>query len=81
MIGSACLGVNFFCPDAFDYSLSGLQANQPRSQFYQATYWRDYKHFADYAARLSYVLSQGKHKPQAALLRPGSFSRFDWTTS
>ena len=68
----ACLGVNFFCPDAFHYSLAGLplRAAQP-SQFYQTTSWRYYKHFADYAARLSYVLAQGKHKAQAALLRPG----------
>jgi len=70
----ACLGVNFFCPDAFHYSVAGLQLMRPRSQFYQATYWRDYKRFADYAARLSYVMSQGRHVPQAALLRPGGFA-------
>ena len=69
----ACLGANFFCPDAFHYSLAGLSLSGARpSQFYQATYWRYYKHFADYAARLGYVLSQGKHKAQAALLRPGA---------
>lgn len=70
----ACLGVNFFCPDAFHYSLAGLGLRTARpSQFYQATYWRYYKHFADYAARLSYVLSQGRHKAQAALIRPGAY--------
>jgi len=70
----ACLGVNFFCPNAFYYTIEGLPPGQPCSQFYQATYWRDYGRFADYAARLSYVLSQGRHNPQAALVRPGSFA-------
>lgn len=68
----ACLGVNFFCPDAFYYSISGLEESQPRSQFYQSTYWGNYKHFADYAARLSYVMSQGTNMPQAAVLHPGT---------
>lgn len=68
----ACLGANFFCPDAFYYSFAGqLRPHLPPSQFYQATYWRHYKRLTDYAARLSYVLSQGRHKAQIALLRPG----------
>ena len=69
----ACLGVSFFCPDAFRYTISGLQTHQSHSQFYQTPYWRDYRRFADYAARLSYALSQGKHTPQAAVLRPGTY--------
>lgn len=67
----ACLGVNFFCPNAFHYSLVGQDS---ASQFYQSSPWRYYKHFANYAARLSYVLSQGRHTPQVALLRPGAYS-------
>lgn len=70
----ACLGVNFFCPDAFHYTVEGLPPDQPCSQFYQTTYWRDYDRFADYVARLCYVLSQGHHKPQAGLLKPGTFA-------
>lgn len=70
----ACLGVNFFCPDAFHHSIAGLPSRGAApSQFYQATYWHYYKHVADYAARLSYVLSQGAHSPQVALLRPGKY--------
>lgn len=71
----ACLGVNFFCPDAFHYSIAGLKPRSVApSQFYQSTYWRSYKQFADYAARLGYVLSQGTHKPQVAVLRPGGYN-------
>ena len=84
----ACLGVNFFCPDAFHHSIAGLPTRGAApSQFYQATYWRYYKLLADYAARLSYVLSQGKHRPQVAILRPGSYSDLltrdtaDWLTA
>ena len=32
--------------------------------------WPHYELFSDYAARLSYVLSQGRHKAQAAVLYP-----------
>lgn len=70
----ACLGVSFICPESFHYSIAGLpKRGGSVSQFYQATYWPHYKHFADYAARLSYVLAQGTHRPQAALLRPGAY--------
>ncbi len=79
----ACLGANFFCPNAFYYSITGqVRPHLPPSQFYQATYWDHYKHLSDYAARLSYVLSQGKHKAQAALLRPGNHNeRLDLETA
>jgi hypothetical protein len=73
------LGVNFLCPHAFYYSLAGVRkTDAPPSQFYQATYWSRYRLFADYAARLSYALSQGKHRAQVALLYPGSGFRSEW---
>jgi len=70
----ASLGASFFSPDAFHHSIAGtaLALTAP-SQFYQTTYWRHYKLFADYAARLSYVMSQGQHSAQAAVIRPGRF--------
>lgn len=79
----ACLGANFFCPGAFYYSIAGqVRPHLPPSQFYQTTYWDNYKHLSDYAARLSSVLSQGKHKAQAALLMPGSYNdRLDTQTT
>ncbi len=36
----------------------------------QMAHWPHYTLFSDYAARLSYVLSQGRHKAQAAVLYP-----------
>lgn len=70
-----CLGANFFCADAFYYSIAGANRQfAPPSQFYQATYWEHYKHLTDYAARLGFVLSQGKHSAQVLVLRPGAYS-------
>lgn len=73
------MGVNFLCPHAFYYSLAGVRkTDAPPSQFYQATYWPHYKLFADYVARLSYALSQGRHKAQAALLYPIKGFQSEW---
>lgn len=72
----ASLGASFFCPEAFHHSIASTNlALAAPSQFYQATYWRHYKSFADYAARLSYVMSQGRHSAQAAVIRPGGFDQ------
>jgi len=65
----ACLGINSIIPNAFHYSVAGRD-ERPVSQFFQATYWPHYGLIADYAARLSYALSQGKHRAQIALLWP-----------
>lgn len=83
----ACLGRTLFCPEAFYYSVvggpyaspllgrsgTGQGSAYPVSQFYQATYWRNYRHFSDYASRLAYVASAGNLAPQAAVLRPGEY--------
>ncbi len=67
----ASLGINLFCPNAFRYAAAGQRkACVPSSQFYQATWWPHYRLFADYAARLGYMLSQGKHRAQVAILCP-----------
>ncbi len=74
------LGINFLCPHAFYYSMAGVRkTDAPPSQFYQATYWPHYKLFADYTARLSYALSQGRHKAQIALLYPIKGFHSEWT--
>ncbi|OFX13567.1 MAG: hypothetical protein A2Z18_08915 [Armatimonadetes bacterium RBG_16_58_9] len=63
----ASLGVNLFCPSAFEYTIAPRSAP---SQFIQATYWPHYRILSDYAARLGCVLSQGSHSAQAAILCP-----------
>ncbi len=75
----ATLGINLLCPHAFYYSAAGVRkTDAPPSQFYQATYWPQYKLFADYAARVSYILSQGKHRAQIALLYPIKGFHSEW---
>lgn len=70
----ASLGASFFSPYAMHHSIAGANlALSAPSQFYQATYWRHYKALSDYAARLSYVMSLGRHCAQAVVIRPGSF--------
>ncbi|MFC1713500.1 glycosyl hydrolase, partial [Candidatus Poribacteria bacterium] len=65
------LGINFLCPHAFYYSMEGFRKHDsPPSQFYQATYWPYYRHFADYVARLSLLMRAGSHIAQAALFYP-----------
>jgi len=65
------LGINFLCPHAFYYSMEGFRKHDsPPSQFYQATYWRYYRYFADYTARLSLLMRAGRHIAQAALFYP-----------
>lgn len=65
------LGVNFLCPHAFYYSTEGFRKNDsPPSQFFQATYWRYYRIFADYVARLSLMLRAGVHKAKVAIFYP-----------
>ncbi|MCD6508500.1 hypothetical protein J7M22_18010 [Candidatus Poribacteria bacterium] len=65
------LGINFLCPHAFYYSLEGFRkTDSPPSQFYQVPYWRHYRAFADYVARLSLMLRSGTHVAKVALLYP-----------
>ena len=73
------LGINMLCPHAFYYSLAGVRkTDAPPSQFYQATWWKYYRYFADYVGRLSVALTQGKHKAQIAMLYPITSFHSEW---
>lgn len=73
------LGINMLCPHAFYYSMAGVRkTDAPPSQFYQATWWKYYKYFADYVGRLSFALTQGKHKAQIAMLYPITSFHSEW---
>jgi len=76
-------GVNLLVPHAFFYSISDTvpipQAPDnlgyrwhdcPPSMFFRQPYWRHYHHFADLTARTGYLLSQGTHVAQCAVLYP-----------
>jgi alpha-L-rhamnosidase len=67
----AALGINFFIMHAFFSSISGLRKHDaPPSQFLQNPYWSYFRHFADYAGRLSYVMSQGNAYVPIAIVHP-----------
>lgn len=64
-------GINMIVPHAFYLSTRGFRKHDyPPSQFYQAPYWAEYGRFAEYVRRCSYLLSQGVHQPEVAVLYP-----------
>lgn len=61
------LGINLECPHLWLYSMRGeRKRDYPPNISCAQPYWKYNKIFADYAARLSYAMSQGK--PEADLL-------------
>ncbi|MCL6630610.1 MAG: hypothetical protein K6U00_13530, partial [Armatimonadetes bacterium] len=64
------IGINFLCPHALFYSIEGFRkADAPPSHNHNAS-WQYHRLFADYVCRLSYMLSDGKHIAQVAVLYP-----------
>ncbi|HWC32845.1 MAG TPA: glycosyl hydrolase, partial [Actinomycetota bacterium] len=65
------LGVNVLNPHGFHYTLEGARKRDwPPSMFYQYPWWRYYEGFNTYIARLSEVLSGGRHVAKVAVLWP-----------
>lgn len=65
------LGVNLIMPHAFYYSIQGFRKWEcPPDEFYRTPFWKYYKKFADYVARLCYLFSHGNHIADVALLYP-----------
>lgn len=63
-------GVNCFVPNASFYSIRGQRRRQaPPSEMHQP-YWTQWKTLADYIARCSYALGQGKTGARVGLLWP-----------
>jgi len=68
---SLALGVGLIKPQAVHLSLKGMRKRDfPPAQFTQEPWWRYYLDLVDYSARLSYLLSQGSHVADIALLYP-----------
>ncbi|HVU58149.1 MAG TPA: sulfatase-like hydrolase/transferase [Puia sp.] len=65
-------GVNMFVPHLFHYSTARPenQADWPPSWFYQNPYWKYFKPLAEHGARVSFMVSQGKHVCGTAILYP-----------
>ncbi|HEX9652821.1 MAG TPA: glycosyl hydrolase [bacterium] len=65
------LGVNLFNNHGYHYSIEGERKRDwPPSQFYHHTWWKYYDQFTTYAARLSHILSGGRHVAKALVLYP-----------
>ncbi|MEW6511950.1 MAG: glycosyl hydrolase [Bacteroidota bacterium] len=65
------LGVNLFNNHGYHYSIEGERKRDwPPSQFYHHTWWKYYDRFTTYMARLSHLLSGGRHVARVAVLYP-----------
>jgi hypothetical protein len=65
------LGVNLLCQHLTHYTMKGqAKRDYPPSYFYQSPWWRHYRSIADYQARLTYVLRQGRPVRDILLLHP-----------
>jgi hypothetical protein len=65
------LGVNLFNNHGYHYSIEGERKRDwPPSQFYHHTWWKYYDQFTTYAARLSHLLSGGRHVAKVLVLYP-----------
>lgn len=74
----AC-GINLYNRHGVVHSLLGgwYEWVPPSVHFYQP-YWQYWKSFTDYVRRLSYIMSQGKHQADVALLYPLTTLHADW---
>jgi hypothetical protein len=65
------LGVNLFNNHGYHYSIEGERKRDwPPSQFYHHTWWQHYPQFTDYMARISHLLSGGRHVAKVLMLYP-----------
>lgn len=62
-------GVNMLVPHAFYYSLRGNRRNErPPDVGPNSPWWNNYKRYADYCRRLCWLLSEGRHVCEIAVL-------------
>jgi hypothetical protein len=73
------LGTNLMNTHGVLYSFMGGRNEfvPPESHFYQP-YWQTWRTFYDYLTRLSYVLSQGNHRADVAIVYPISTLHAQW---
>ncbi len=74
------LGVNLLCQHLTYYTMKGpAKRDYPPSYNYQTPWWRHYRFIADYQARLTYALMQGKAVRDILLVHPlsSAWMRYD----
>jgi len=65
------LGINFFCPHLYLYSLRGCRKRDyPPTISHHQPYWKHSKPLEDYFARLNFLLSQGRFKANVLVIHP-----------
>jgi len=64
----AAWGVNVFVPHAFNYH--PFRIEYPPDWFFHQPYWKYFKHYADYARRISYMNDGGRHVAPVLLYHP-----------
>ncbi len=65
------LGVNVICAHLEAYSLKGLRKrDHPPGLSYQTNWWKEYRKFNDYFARLGMLLSGGESPVRVLILHP-----------
>ncbi|MCD6408104.1 glycoside hydrolase, partial [bacterium] len=65
------LGINFFCPHLYLYSLRGCRKRDyPPTISHHQPYWKFNHLIEDYFARLNYILTQGKFKANILVIHP-----------
>lgn len=65
------LGVNFFCPHLWSYSLVGCRKRDfPPTLSHHQPYWKYNKILEDYFTRLHFILSQGKPIINIGIIHP-----------
>lgn len=64
-------GISILCQHLESYSIRGLRKRDyPPSLFYQQPWWKEYKVFNDYFAKLSMLLTEGDSGADILLLHP-----------
>ncbi len=62
-------GVNLLCQHLEGYSLGGLRKRDyPAGHFFQNPWWKDYKKFMDFAARMGMLLAEGEVRCEVLVL-------------
>ncbi|HIE43671.1 MAG TPA: hypothetical protein EYP78_02605 [Candidatus Omnitrophica bacterium] len=65
------LGINFFCPHLYLYSLRGTRKRDyPPTISHHQPYWKYNKPLEDYFARLNFILSKGTFKANILVVHP-----------
>lgn len=65
------LGINFFCPHLYLYSLKGARKRDyPPTMSHHQPYWKFNHLIEDYFARLNYTMTRGKFKSNILVIHP-----------